>query len=316
MQEYTLENESIRLTILDYGARIKEIFFKPLGKNLVLSYPNNSEYFNDVNFLGATIGPNANRLKNGLFTIDGIFYKWETNEKTNNLHSGKYGLHLQEWHCRVENNQIIARFNQKEPFHCLFKATFTIEKADVKFEYSAIPDSPSLINLTNHSYFQLDSSETILDYNLKLNADFYTPLDENQIPTGEILKVDGTYLDFKEYKVLGENIKNNRYDSKFDRGLDDNFLAKDQGLKPLAEIQAEDLKMTVYSTAPAFQVYTANNLIWQGRRKPYGGICIEPQYVPNSINMPYLVQPIFTKDYPFFQTNVFSFEMVREHKGD
>lgn len=308
MQEYTIQNDYIALSVLDFGLRIKEIFLKPIQQNAVLAYAENSEYLQEVNFLGATIGPNANRIKDGKFSIAGTEWNWEKNDGANNLHSGKYGLHLKYWHCSVIENRIHAKYFQEIPFMCEYEAVFSLNNSQIEVEYFAVPDAPALINMTNHSYFHLDAAATVLDYQLKLAADFYTPRTADGIPTGEIRSVAGTALDFREYKTISTMLAAARQTGLTKEGFDHNLLVASKGFRLLASVLTSRVKLDIFSDAPGFQFYTAENLISHGRRTPYKGLCIEPQYIPNSINCSYLKQPVFTGAQPFHQKTVYAFE--------
>lgn len=305
MQSYILENEIMRITVLDYGARITEIYHKALRRNLVLSYATTDAYRKDVNYLCATIGPNANRLAQGVFFLDGKKHEWDSNDGKNNLHSGKYGLDHVEWKGAAEENRLRFFTTQEKPFLCTYEAVFTLEDETLSVEYFAAPEEPALLNLTNHTYFRLDANETVLDYTLQLYADFYTPFEETGIPTGEVRPVKDSCFDFRKARTLraalAERAKEN------DGGYDHNFVCQTAGFSPMAVIGTEELTLQISSTAPAFQLYTANNFIWQGKQSPFAAICIEPQYIPNSINIPYFAQPVYTKAHPFYQKNVYAF---------
>lgn len=304
MQSYILENEKMRVAVMDYGARITEIYHKSLSRNLVLSYATSDAYRKDVNYLCATIGPNANRLAQGVFFLEGKKHQWESNDGKNNLHSGKYGLDHVTWKGTVEENRLRFFTTQEKPFPCAYEAVFTLEGESLSVEYFAEPKKLALLNLTNHTYFRLDTNETVLDYSLQLYADLYTPFEETGIPTGEIRPVQDSCFDFRKARTLRAALSENPKDCG---GYDHNFVCTTSGLSPMAVIRAEDLSLRVLSTASAFQLYTAGNFMWQGKRSPFAAICIEPQYTPNSINIPYFAQPVYDEEHPFYQKNVYAF---------
>lgn len=304
MQSYVLENEKMRIAVLDYGARITEIYHKALGRNLVLSYATPEAYRSDRCYLCATIGPNANRLAQGVFFLEGKKYRWETNNGKNNLHSGRYGLDHVTWNGAVQENRLYLCVTQEVPFSCSYEAVFTLEDESLSVEYFAKPEEPALLNLTNHTYFHLDANETVLDYSLQLYADFYTPFDETGIPTGEVRPVQDSCFDFCKARTLRAALSESPKDH---RGYDHNFVCAASGLCPMAVIRTEDITLRVSSTASAFQLYTAGNFMWQGKHSPFAAICIEPQYIPNSINIPYFAQPLYTEARPFYQKNVYAF---------
>ena len=306
MQSYILENEKMRVTVMDYGARITEIYHKSLSRNLVLSYATSDAYLKDVNYLCATIGPNANRLAQGVFFLEGKKHQWETNDGKNNLHSGKYGLDHVVWKGAVEEKRLHFFTTQEKPFLCAYEAVFTLEGESLSVEYFAEPEEPALLNLTNHTYFRLDANKTVLDYSLQLYADFYTPFEENGIPTGEVRRVEDSCFDFRKARTL--RVALTEKPKEHDGGYDHNFICKTAGFSPMAVISTDDLTLRISSTAPAFQLYTADNFMWQGKHSPFVAICIEPQYIPNSINIPYFAQPVYTKAHPFYQKNVYAFE--------
>ena len=305
MQSYMLENEKMRVTVLEYGARITEIYHKALRRNLVLAYATPEAYRKDVNYLCATIGPNANRLAQGVFFLNGKKHQWESNDGKNNLHSGEYGLDHAAWKGAVEKNRLRFFTTQEKPFLCAYEAVFTLQDETLSVEYFAEPEEPALLNLTNHTYFHLDANETVLDYSLQLYADCYTPFDETGIPTGEVRRVANSCFDFRKVRTLRAALTEKTQEP--DGGYDHNFVCKTAGFSPMAVIGTDDLTLQISSTAPAFQLYTANNFIWQEKHRPFAAICVEPQYIPNSINIPYFAQPVYTKAHPFYQKTVYAF---------
>lgn len=296
MKEYTIENEYIRLGVLDYGLRIKEIFIKSLNRNVVLKYHRNEEYLSDENYFGASIGPNANRIEDGRFSIGNRIYQWDINNGKNNLHSGKFGFDKKLWDIVVKNDVLTASLSNQEPFLTDVKVTITLSGYRIDISYEANSKRACILNMTNHTYFNLSSEANVLNHKVKLHSSSYTPLNENQLPTGNILCVKATAFNLDGNLKLWELFNRYEEELKVFSGYDHNFIIDGIGMRSFADIEVEDLALNISSDAKCAQFYTGNFIRIDKEPMPYLGLCIEPQYAPNSMNIQAFDQPRFKEN--------------------
>lgn len=301
---FTLTNaHGARAKITNYGATLTELWIPDrAGKldDVVLGYDNVKSYIHGDTWFGATVGPVANRIAHGEFTIDGKTYHTEVNNGPNTLHSGSIGLSHVVWsaHSVEVHGAAAVRFNYTSkdgewgfPGNIEFEVTYTLtDTNELKIQYSAKTDKTTAVNLTNHSYFNLDGGSDVLNYKLTLYASHYTPVDAGLIPTGEVLPVIGTALDFAKPVVIGDRIG----ELPTTRGYDHNFVADDQSkkLKHIAHVLApkNGRVMDVWTTEPGVQLYTGNFLngsLTGKRGVVYGqhaALCLETQHYPDSVH--------------------------------
>lgn len=300
---YTLENKYLKATILEYGAILASLEVKEKNnRDIVLGYDTLQDYEEGTAYIGATVGRCANRIAKGQFTWKGETRQLEINNGENHLHGGKYGCHGKVWTSFVEDNIFYLRTVLREredgyPGDLEIMASFYLSNSELHVNYAYRSSTDSFANLTNHSYFSLEGTEDILLHKVKLNAPSYTPFTEQQIPIGEIAMVENTAFDLQKGRLMAHAFSDFEEDLRDSRGYDHNFiLPKGEGLKLCGTIVVRDLSLEVWSDAPAFQFYTGN---WIPESKgkggrtygPYSGLCIEPQFVPNAINMPQFESP-------------------------
>jgi aldose 1-epimerase len=289
--------------IITYGATLTELWIPDrAGKldDVVLGYENVKPYIHGDTWFGATVGPVANRIARGEFTIDGKTFHSEVNNGPNTLHSGSIGLSHVVWkaHAIEEHGAAAVRFSYTTtdgewgfPGSLQVEVTYLLTNAnELKIRYSAKTDKTTPVNLTNHSYFNLDGGSDVLNYKLTLFASHYTPVDAGLIPTGEILPVAGTALDFTKPAVIGDRIS----ELPLTRGYDHNFVADDSSkkLKHIAHVLASKngRVMDVWTTEPAVQLYTGNflNGTLTGKRGvvygQHSALCLETQHYPDSVH--------------------------------
>ena len=313
--------------VISYGLRLAELHAPDRnGKsaNVVQGFDRLESYLSDGSFQGATIGRYGNRIARGKFTLDGKDYQLPINNAPNSLHGGPEGFDKRIW--KVEQageNAIRGTYVSKdgeEGYPGTLTAHVTISLTDqneLKFEYEATTDAPTVLNLTNHSYFNLTGagSGTILDHVVTLHADKYTPVDDTQIPTGEIVPVAGTAFDFTTPHSIGERI------AQTGTGYDHNFVVNESGR--LNDIALNDVAavrdpksgrvMEVMSTQPGVQFYTGNFL--DGSLKGIGGayikhgaFCLETQHFPDSPNHPKFPSTVLRPGETYRQTTVYRFK--------
>ena len=307
IEAYTVTNsQGASAKFITYGATLAELHVKDRnGKpgDVVLGFDDLQGYLGSHPFFGATVGRYANRIAKGTFTLDGKTYHLPINNAPNSLHGGDQGFNRRVWKAEPVNQADGSgvRFaylskdgEQGYPGNLTATVTYILtNKNELKIEYSAQTDQDTVVNLTNHSYFNLSGSDTgdILKYVLYLNADKFTPVDSTLIPTGEIANVAGTPLDFRKPTAIGARIA----DLKEIGGYDHNFVVNGQmgTLRIAARVSDPDSgrEMEVWTTDPGVQFYSSIHLNGiQGKGgvayQKYGAICLETQHFPDSPNHP------------------------------
>jgi aldose 1-epimerase len=304
---YTLITDGIEVSITNYGGAITSIKVpdrKGALGDVVLGYETLQEYVKNPRFLGALIGRSANRIAKGKFTLEGVTYQLAQNNGANHLHGGNRGFDKVAWepHDEIEEDRAVLRLRylskdgeENYPGNLTANVSYVLTRErELRIEYHAVTDNPTIVNLTNHSYFNLAGTWTIRNHELTLNADAFTPVSSDLIPTGEIRKVDGTPMDFRESTPIGLRI-DERYDQLgFTGGYDHNFVLNDSSgelrLAARAYDPASGRTLEVSTTQPGIQFYSGNfldgSLTGKGGvvYQKYAGFCLEPQHFPDSPN--------------------------------
>jgi aldose 1-epimerase len=283
---------------LDYGATVRALFVPDKnGKavDVVLGYDTMTEYEENDGYLGATIGRVGNRIKEGKFTLNGVDYTLAVNNGPNHLHGGIKGFDKVVFKSEEKENSVLFSYlspDGEEGYPGNLKVTVEIglSEAGIFLEYTAETDKDTPINLTNHSYFNLNGEGNVLKHALKLNADKFNLGDGDCLPTGEIASVFGTVMDFTKEKAIGNGVDSDEPCVKLSGGYDSNFVLNGN---PAAVLKGDKsgIKMTVLTTEPGVQVYSANFLT---QRKGKNGseynlrdaLCLETQHFPDSIHHP------------------------------
>jgi aldose 1-epimerase len=292
--------------VITYGATLTELWIPDRNGKLgdvVLGFDKLPGYVENHPYFGATVGRVANRIAKGKFTLDGREYSLEINNPPNSLHSGPKGLSHMVWKAEPlhEPHAAAVRFSCVSPdgdggFPGKLSVTVVYRLTDdneLQLEYSAKTDKATPINLTNHSYFNLGGGKHILDEILYLPAERYTPVDATLIPTGEILPVKGTPLDFTKPTAIGARIAEMKGNPG---GYDHNYVLSNKAGEFKLAARVSDPRsgrqMEVWTTEPGAQFYSANFLDGTLTGKggvAYGkhaGFCLETQHFPDSVNHP------------------------------
>lgn len=329
---YTIQNsKGMKVQVTNYGGKIVSIIVPDRDGNLGdvnLGYESAEAYINGTASIGATVGRYANRIAGGQFELNGQVYKLFKNNGPNTLHGGKKGYRFVVWDGRqiddssVELSYLSWDGEEGFPGNLKVKVVFSVtEDNELKLEYSATTDKPTVLNLTNHAFFNLrgEGNGDILDHVLWLNAQQFTPTDETAIPTGEYRDVRGTPFDFTSPKPLGRDIDIQNEQLAIGKGYDHNFvLNNNDGNLALAARLSEPTTgriMEVYTTEPGLQVYTANVLTGEGTDigkagKPYGprsAVCLETQHFPDAPNQPLFPSTVLNPGETFHSTTVYKF---------
>lgn len=313
--EYTISNsKGMKASIINFGAVLTQLWVPDAEgevKDIVLGYDNLESYIENGSFFGATVGPNANRIANAKFTLNDVEYKLAVNDGPNNLHSDYMkGYHKQVFEAEVFENSVSFSLKDTDgnlgfPGNKNVKVTYTLtEDNEISIHYEVESDKDTIINMTNHTYFNLNGHDAgrIEDHVLKLWASHYTPIIPGAIPTGEIADVKGTVFDFTSPKRIGDDIDKDIDQLTMVKGYDHNWVLDGSygTVRKIAEVTAKGTsrKMEVYTDLPAVQFYAGNNISpTVGKQgKEYGfrsGMCLETQYSPDTANRPEWPSAVF-----------------------
>ena len=309
-QLYTLTNANgMEVCITPFGGRIVSVMVpdrEGVMRDVVLGFDKIADYQNVPSDFGASIGRYANRIAQGKFTLDGVEYDLPKNNFGHCLHGGPNGWQYKLYSVEeaTATKLVLSLLSpdgeEQFPGNLTAKVTFTLSDENaIAIDYEAETDAPTVVNMTNHSYFNLtgDATQTILDHELQLFAEGFTPVDSTYMTTGEILPVAGTPMDFRTAKAVGKEIDNFDYiQLKNGNGYDHNWVLSTAGDKtqPAAILYAPTtgIELTVYTDEPGVQLYTGNFLDGTVTGKKgivYNqrvGICLETQKYPDTPNKP------------------------------
>ncbi|OWK70169.1 aldose epimerase family protein [Pedobacter sp. AJM] len=307
---YTLKNaKGTTVTITNYGGRIVSLLVPNKDDKLtdvVLGYDSIGAYRKKGEpFFGALIGRYGNRIGKGKFTLNGEQYTLQLNDGPNTLHGGTDGFYSKVWDAKqVDGQKLELTYTAKDgeagyPGKLDIKVLYTLTDDNaLQIDYTATTDKATVVNLTNHAYFNLngEGNKSILDHELTIAADSITPVDSTLIPTGKLLAVTGTAFDFTKAKTIGKSIEESNEQLKFGKGYDHNFaLNKHDAKTPVATVKSTStgIKMEVYTTEPGLQFYSGNFLTGAdqdgkgGKSYPHrSAICLETQHFPDAPNHP------------------------------
>lgn len=359
---YTIDNGRMHFSVTDLGACLVRVMVPDAeGKkydDVVLGYDSAEEYLSNPDFYGALVGPSANRVKEGLVCIDGVTLHMDLNDNTNNLHTDHAdGLHKRKWQAEIFENENRVTFTigisdgtYHLPGNREFQVSYSLvdKKADaalakeefgsVCIEYFGASDKNTLMNLTNHVYFNLNGHgvsplPSITNHKLKLSASHFTPIDAHMIPTGELRPVQGTPFDFEKLRTIGEDIEADDEQLGIAGGYDHNYVidgakgetfSGDGHLRPCAVLYEEGSGRHMYAetTLPGVQLYSGNFMQKQTGKsgriyERRGGLCLETQYFPSAINVEAFEQcgypkPIFGPDRHYKETTVYTFGRIKK----
>jgi aldose 1-epimerase len=290
--------------------------------NVVLGYDKPVQYADNPAYLGAIVGRYANRIANAAFTLDGQHHKLAQNNHGNHLHGGRRGFDQAIWNVQEQSGSTQISFvhisehdDEGYPGKLTTKVTYTLtDDFGFRIDYEAHTSKVTIINLTSHCYFNLAAdllvSPNILDHRLKIYAHKFTPVDSAMIPTGEILSVAGTPLDFLSWKPIGRDIKSDHRQLIIGNGYDHNYVIDGQSgtLRLAAEVEEPQSgrKMQMWTTEPGVQLYTGNFL----GMTPFGthaGFCLESQHYPDSPNKPQFPSTVLRPGEVYRQCTVYRF---------
>jgi aldose 1-epimerase len=314
------------LEILEIGAAARALRVRDgqgRVRNVVLGHQHQAGYDRGDEYFGAVVGRYANRIAGGRFILGETSYTIPANDGDNALHGGPDGFHRRRWTVsNLSSSSITLELispagDQGFPGELRTTVTYTVEDSDVRIDYTATTDAPTLINLTNHSHFNLDGEDTgsIDQHLLHVNADRFTPVDTTLIPTGELRPVDGSVFDFRDSALIGPCIRTPDPQILLSRGLDHNFVVNGHGLRRHATLHStrSRISLEVLSDQPGVQVYTGNffdgSVIGTsgGIYRQGAGIALETQNFPDAPNQPTFPSAVLEPDGIYQTTTIWHF---------
>ncbi len=327
---YILENsKGMRAEVTNYGAILVNLFVPDKNgvlEDVVLGFDSVAGYMVNGSFFGATIGPSANRIGGAKFTIDGVEYHVDVNDGENNLHSHmEDGYHKKLWAAEEGENSVTFTVKDTDgymgfPGNKELSLTYALDDENgLTLHYHAKSDKNTVMNPTNHSYFNLDGHKAgnIEEHVMMINASYYTPVVAGAIPTGELAEVKGTPMDFTAEKVVGKEIRENMEQLLLTQGYDHNWVVDGWNgeLRHVATTigPKSGRKMHTYSTLPGVQFYAGNCIGDEpGKDGAFytkrSGLCLETQCYPNSINTPSFPSCVFGGEKEYDSVTVYRFE--------
>ena len=333
---YTLESGDIKAEVLSYGGIVRSLHLPDKNgriADVVLGQASFSDYLENKGHLGCVIGRNANRISGASFRLFGETFELQANDGANNLHSGPNGLSHRLFTCEVHtfNNlpalllsHTIEDGSDGFPGNLIVTIAYALtEDNALMIDYRAVSDQNTVINLTNHSYFNLagHDSGNIYGHILELDAPFYTPANAAHIPTGEILKVKDTPFDFfTAPKALGKDIHSALTQISQYGGYDHNFVPRSVGYRKIATLSEPESGrvMRVLTDLPGVQLYTGNHFDGEtpykdGVKYPkHGGVCLETQFFPNAVNTPWFPSAFFAAQEEYTFTTAYQFSIKED----
>jgi len=335
VHSYTLTNASgAHVKIIEFGAVVVSLSVPDRGgrfADVVLGYDSIEGYMNDKSYFGAIVGRYGNRIGKGKFTLDGKEYKLATNNGENHLHGGLKGFDKVLWKAEPVESPVEPGLkltyvsNDGEegyPGTVTLRVTYTLTNDNgLSIDYEGATDKTTILNPTHHSYFNLtgDPTKTILDHELMIAAESFTPVDTGLIPTGELAEVEGTPFDFRKPTKVGNHINDNDQQLLFGKGYDHNWVLKDydKKVRPVASLH-DSLSgrfMEVLTDQPGLQFYSGNFL--DGTIKGKGGmlyqhrtgLCLEAQGFPDSPNKPQFPSVVLKPGEVYRQITMYKFSI-------
>lgn len=315
-------NKDLQVGLSNYGARLVELLYN--GVNVIVSFPSMEDYFVAPKFYhGATIGRYANRIRNGEFKLHDAVYTLRVNNGPNHLHGGPTGFHARVWEVTEQKeNTVTLRYlsvdgEEGYPGNVDVSVRFTAREDDaLEITYRATTDATTPFNITNHAYFNLNGSGTALNHQLLINADQYTPVDTNLIPTG-IEPVEGTAFDFRESKTIGRDINKDEEQISIGGGYDQNFVLNkttenELSLAAKAVGDVTGIVMETYTTEPGVQLFSGNfteDVLPNSYRTSF---CLETQHFPDSPNQSSFPSAMLEAGKTFESTTIYKFSQHQQ----
>ncbi len=332
---YTLENKNgTKLVVSNFGATVVSLFVKDKNgilSDIILGYENQSDYFNDEFYFGSVVGRYANRIAGDTVVIDGVSYKISTKAAGYHLHGGVEGFNKKIFDavpfCNDDNVGLVLTYTSPHleegfPGNLNVAVIYTLDDNDNwTVEYKAISDKTTIINLTQHTYFNLSGNlnTTIDSHTLKINSHYYLPVNNDQLPTGVFENVEHSAFDFTRKKNIGQDIHQNNEQLKLGNGYDHTWILERDSNSALINAATltepnSGIRLDVFTTEPSIHVYTGNfleNIIGKNGivYNKRSGLCLETQHLPDSPNNPNFPTTILKAGDVFYSKTVFKFSV-------
>ncbi len=326
-----LQNQAgMQVALTDYGARIVSIIVpNQQGEptDVVLGFDNIEDYLNaEAKFLGTTVGRYANRIANARFELDGQEYLLEKNNGSNCLHGGSDAFHDRVWDRQVSLQHKVDFYYTANDGEGGFPGNLNVhvsyeltDENELKIAYRAVTDQKTVLNLTNHAYFNLhgEGQGEILDHYVRIPSDQYIPTNEDQIPLNTGEQVADTPFDFRSETLISDKLDLSHPQQAVAKGFDHSYVVTSIDKEPVATARSASsgIQLEVFSSEPSVHFYTGNHLFGKDTGKagkaytPYTGLCFETQHFPNSPNMPEFPSVILDKGQEFQSKTIYKFSL-------
>lgn len=332
VHKYDITNSSgYSVSILDYGCRVLSIMIPDADgkiRDVALGLNDMSEYLADDASIGAVVGRYANRIAGGEFSLNDTNYKLACNSGVNHLHGGDTGFGQRIWKVTGEDENeltftyISADGEEGYPGRLEISVCFHwTEDCELSLRYQANADADTILNVTNHTYFNLNGFDSgdIFHHELRLGASTMTEMNENQIPTGRILPVSGTPFDFQTIKEIGKDIhEENAQLALAGQTYDHNMILDGSGLREAAVLQSKEsgIRLTCFTDQPAIQIYSPCYALHQEGKngyhyEPYAALCLETQHYPDSVHHPEFPSVVLPAGETFHSTTIYNFSTFK-----
>ena len=326
VERWWLENKNdTKAAVLTYGATLQSLIFA--DTDVALGFDDMAGYEAQDAYVGAVIGRFANRIGAGRFTLNGKTYDLFINNGPNHLHGGKEGFDKKIWRAEEQADGLHLFYTSPDgeenyPGTMEVEICYHLDEEDgLHISYKAKADQDTVVNLTNHAYFNLSGhgAGNLDDHKVCIYADHFTENDENCLPTGEILSVAGTPMDFREMQSVTARIAENDVQLLRGNGYDHNWIIDGSGFRKCAEAVSETtgINMETWTDQPGMQFYTANYLTPEKKGKdgadyhPRGAFCFETQGFPNATSFEHFPTPVLHVNEVYERKTIFRFNIMR-----
>ncbi|WP_037062965.1 aldose epimerase family protein [Pseudonocardia acaciae] len=326
----TISNEHCTAVLTDLGARLLELHVPDRDgalADVVLGRPTLAQSATDPNYMGSTAGRYANRIRDGRFVLDGTPHQLTRNEGRNHLHGGERGFDRQAWRVTTRPDRDEVTFHlvspdgdEGYPGTLTTSVTYRLTGPALDIEIEATTDRATVVNIVHHSYFNLGGADSgsVLDHLLWLNSSFYTPVDDELLPTGEVLAVAGTPFDFRTPTPIGKHLHEVQRTSDRGAGYDHNWVLAGTGMREVATVEdpRSGRRMAMSTDQPGVQVYVGGYLDGVTAKPPlpeyraFAGLTFEAQTFPDSVNHSHFPQPVLRPGQAYRNRSRFEFSTV------